>query len=69
MKSEGHQNTTSPEVTKIKLKEKLQGKHAAVIISEDDGNNSFLQKSGQDETTENSRNIPETSHKDERRFK
>ena len=70
LKSEGHQNTTSPELTKIKLKEKLQGKHAAVIISEHDGNNSFLQKSeGQDETTENSRNIAETSHKDERRFK
>ena len=65
LKSEGHQNTTSPELTKIKLKERLQGKDAAVIISEDDGNNSFLQKSeGQDETTENSSNIPETSHKD-----
>ena len=49
---------------------RLQGKDAAVIISEHDGNNSFLQKSeGQDETTENSRNIPETSYKDERRFK
>ena len=30
----------------------------------------FLQKSeGQDETTENSRKIPETSHKDQRRIK
>ena len=68
LKSEGHQNTTGPcsELTKTKLKERLKGKDAAIIISEDDGNNSFLQKSeGQDETTENSRNIPETSHKDE----
>ena len=40
------------------------------MISEDDGKNSFLHKSeGQDETTENSRNIPETSHKDQRYFK
>ena len=70
LKSEEHQNTTSPELTKIKLKERLQGKDAAVIISEDDGNNSFLQKSeGQDETTENSSNIPETSHKDQTRIK
>ena len=70
LKSEGHQNTTSPELTKIKLKERLQGKDAAVIISEDGGNNSFLQKSeGQDETTENSSNIPETSHKDETHIK
>ena len=62
LKSEGHQNTTCPELTKIKLKERLQGKDVAVIISEDDRNNSFLQKSeGQDETTEHSRNIPETS--------
>ena len=45
LKSEGHQNTTSPEVTKIKLKERLKGKDAAVMISEDYGNNSFLQKS------------------------
>ena len=68
LKSEGHQNTTGPcsELTKAKLKERLKGKDAAIIISEDDGNNSFLQKSeGQDETTENSRNIPETSQKDE----
>ena len=36
------------------------------MISEDDGNNSFLQKSEeQDETAENTRNIPETFHKDE----
>ena len=40
-KSEGRQNRTSPELTKIKVKERLQGKDAAVIISEDDGNNSF----------------------------
>ena len=40
------------------------------MISEDDGNNSFLHKSeGKDERTENSNNIPETSHKDQRRFK
>ena len=68
LKSEGHQNTTGPcsELTKTKLKERLEGKDAAIIISEDDGNNSFLQKSeGQDKTTENSRNIPETSQKDE----
>ena len=68
LKSEGHQNTTGPcsELRKTKLKERLAGKDAAIVISEDDGNNSFLQKSeGQDETTENSRNIPETSHKDE----
>ena len=40
------------------------------MVSEDDGNNSFLHKSvGQDETTENSRNIPETSHIDRTRFK
>ena len=68
LKSKGHQNTTGPcsELTKTKLKERLEGKDAAILISEDDGNNSFLQKSeGQDETTENSRNIPETSHKDE----
>ena len=68
LKSEGHQNTTGPcsELTKTKLKERLEGKDAAIIISEDDGNNSFLHKSeGQDETTENIRNIPETSHKDE----
>ena len=68
VKSEGHENTTGPcsELTKTKLKERLEGKDAAMVISEDDGNNSFLQKSeGQDETTENTRNIPETSHKDE----
>ena len=67
LKSEGHQNTTGPcsELTKTKLKERLEGKDAAIVISEDDGNNSFLQKSGQDKTTENSRKIPETSHKDE----
>ena len=67
MKSEGYQNTSDPcsEFTKSKLKERLQGKDAAIVISEDDANNSFLQKSeGQDETTENSRKIPETSHKD-----
>ena len=60
LKSEGHQNTTGPcsELTKTKLKERLEGKNAAIIILEDDGNNSFLHKSeGQDETTENSRNI------------
>ena len=67
-KSEGHQNTTGPcsELTKTKLKEKLEGKDAAIMISEDDGNNSFLQKlEGQDEITEDSRNIPQTSEKDE----
>ena len=70
LKSQGHQNKNSPELTKIKLKERLQGKDAAVIISEDDGNYSFLQKSeGQDETTENSSNIPETSHKYQTRIK
>ena len=57
-------------MTKTKLKERLEGKDAAVMISEDDDNNSFLQKSeGQDETTENTRKIPETSYKDERRIK
>ena len=67
LKSEGHQNTTRPcsELTRMKLKERLEGKDADIVISEDDGNNSFLQKSGQDETTQNSRNIPETSPKDE----
>ena len=68
LKSEGHQNTTGPcsELTKTKLKERLEGKDAAIMISEDDGNNSFLQKSeGQDEITEDSRNIPQTSQKDE----
>ena len=67
LKSEGHQNTTRPcsELTRTKLKERLEGKDADIVISEDDGNNSFLQKSGQDETTQNSRNIPETSLKDE----
>ena len=68
VKSEGYQNTSAPcsEFTKTKLKERLQGKDAAIVISEDDANNSFLEKSeGQDETTENSRKIPETSHKDE----
>ena len=72
MKSEGHQKTTGPcsELTKTKLKERLEGKDAAILISEDDGNKSFLQKSkGQDQTTENSRNIPETSYKDQRSFK
>ena len=40
------------------------------MISEDDGKNSFLQKSeGQDETTENSTNIPQTAHKDQTRIK
>ena len=64
-KSEGRQNTTCPELKKTKVKERLEGKDGAVMISEDDGNNSFLQKSeGQDETTENSRNIPEKCHKD-----
>ena len=67
LKSEGHQNTTRPcsELTRTKLKERLEGKDADIVISEDDGNNSFLQKSGQDETTQNSRKIPETSPKDE----
>ena len=68
VKSEGYQNTSDPcsEFTKSKLKERLQGKDAAIVISEDDANNSFLQKSeGQDETTKNSRKIPETCHKDE----
>ena len=71
-KSEGQQNTTGPcsELTKTKLKEILKGKDDAIIISEDDGNNSLLQKSeGQDQTTENSRKIPETSHKDQRCIK
>ena len=69
LKSEGHQNTTRPcsELTRTKLKERLEGKDADIVISEDDGNNSFLQKSGQDETTQNSRKIPETSLKDETR--
>ena len=51
LKSEGHQNTTRPcsELTRTKLKERLEGKDADIVISEDDGNNSFLQKSGQDE--------------------
>ena len=51
LKSEAHQNTSGPssEVTKTKLKERLEGKDAAVMISEDDGNNSFLHKSGQHE--------------------
>ena len=68
LKRKGHQKTTGPcsELTKTKLKERLEGKDAAIVISEDDANNSFLQKSeGQDETTENSRKILETSHKDE----
>ena len=65
LKSEGNKNTTCPELTETKLKERLEGKDAAILISEDDGNNSFLQKSeGQDETTENSRYIPEKFHKD-----
>ena len=67
-RSEGHQSTTGPcsELTKTKLKAKLEGKDAAIMISEDDGNNSFLQKSeGQDEITEDSRTIPQTSEKDE----
>ena len=39
----------------------MEGKDGAVMMSEDDDNNSFLQKSeGQDETTENSRKIHET---------
>ena len=66
----GHQNTSGPssEVTKTKLKERLEGKDTAVIFSEDDDNNSFLHKSeGQDERTENTRKIPETCYKDERR--
>ena len=68
VKSEGYQSTSAPcsEFTKTKLKERLQGKNTAIVISEDDANNSFLEKSeGQGETTENSRKIPETSHKDE----
>ena len=52
-------------LTRTKIKERLEGKDADIVISEDDGNNSFLQKSGQDETTQNSINIPETSPKDE----
>ena len=71
LKSEGHQNTSGPssEVTNTKVKERMEGKDAAVMMSEDD-DNSFLQKSeGQDETTENSRIIPETSHKDQTHFK
>ena len=56
---------TKIQLTETKLKERLEGKDAAILISEDDGKNSFLQKSeGQDETTENSRNIPEKFHKD-----
>ena len=68
VKSEGHQNTTGPcsELTKTKLKERLEGKDAAIIISEDDGNNSFLHKSeGQDKTTEHSTKIREKCDKDE----
>ena len=60
LKSEAHQNTSGPssEVTKTKLKERLEGKDTAVIFSEDDDNNSFLHKSkGQDETTENTRKM------------
>ena len=63
LKSEGHQNTTGAcsELRNTKVKETLEGKDAAIVISEDDGNNSFLQKSeGQDETKENSRNITST---------
>ena len=43
LKSEAHQNTSGPssEVTKTKLKERLEGKDTAVIFSEDDDNNSF----------------------------
>ena len=72
LKSEAHQNTSGPssEVTKTKLKERLEGKDVAVIISEDDDNNSFLHKSeGQDETTENTRKFTESSYKDERHWK
>ena len=49
LKSEGHHNTTGPclELTKTKLKEKLQ------------------KSDGQDEITEDSRNIPQTSQKDQ----
>ena len=38
LKSEKHQNTTGPcsELTKTKLKERLEGEDAAVMISEDD---------------------------------
>ena len=62
-KSEGYQNSgPCSELTKTKIKAKLEGKDDAVRISEDDGNNSFLQKSKrQDEITEDSRTIPQTS--------
>ena len=57
-------NTRSKNRTRTKIKERLDGKDAAILISEDDANNSFLQKSeGQYKRTENSRRIPETSHK------
>ena len=63
-------NTRSKNRTRTKLKERLEGKDAAIVISEDGGKNSFLQKSeGQDETTQNSRRIHETSDKDQRRIK
>ena len=68
VKSEGYQSTSAPcsEFTNTKLKERLQGKDAAIVISENDANNSFLEKSeGEAETTEYSRKIPEKSHKDE----
>ena len=58
------ENTRSKNRTRTKIKERLDGKDAAILISEDDANNSFLQKSeGQYKRTENSRRIPETSHK------
>ena len=63
-------NTRWKNRTRTKIKERLEGKDAAIVISEDDANNSFLQKSdGQDETTENSRIIHETFDKDQRRIK
>ena len=63
-------NTRSKNRTRTKIKEILEGKDAAIVISEDDVNKSFLEKSdGQDETTENSRIIHETFHKDQRCIK
>ena len=63
-------NTRSKNRTRTKIKERLEGKDAAIVISEDDGNNSFNQKSeGQDETRQNSRRIHETSDKDQRCIK
>ena len=51
-------------MTKTKVKERLEGKDAAVMISEDDDNNSFFHKSeGQHETTENTRKIKQQKTK------